>query len=528
MDQILEKFIFAISRNNIEAVKAFLRPDNVNIRLECICPHLLHCNQLLRPYDSDSTGEYYKSEHWFNITPLMYAAAFHSAEAVEMLLETGADVTAEDSIGMTALGFAILGGSEKIAMLLLDRGAAVNSATHWADLSQRPDKDQSPGNKLTIRGVTPLHLAAKANFSGLVMALMDKGANPQAVDDMNRTPLQIAVKSGCLQAMAVMQKQIPAIQIPQEHGEAIGLLDAYLHCGRNHEELRQLVELVINDNYRLAVVGPGYSTEYNEMTLWKFGCMRKKSLALRYLLENGFYTTARDYPRPGFRRDGNPLAVAVGYGLSDLALMLINGKHYTPVQSDMADAARNLPLLTACLKFGLSLKPYEENGRPINPLMENLFPAAQDDDKLVLYDFMLKQGALFEMHYRGNCKTLEAAANNNAKLLQLLHKNGVDVTMADQTGTTPLMKAASMGQLDALSFLVKFKNKLDQRNARGQTALLQAVNYSKTDAAKMLLEAGASLKLTDMTGVTVLALAEKRKLAGLVDFIRKRSSDGLG
>ena len=77
----------------------------------------------------------------------------------------------------------------------------------------------------------------------------------------------------------------------------------------------------------------------------------------------------------------------------------------------MADAARNLPLLTACLKFGLSLKPYEENGRPINPLMENLFPAAQDDDKLVLYDFMLKQGALFEMHYRGNCKTLEAAAN---------------------------------------------------------------------------------------------------------------------
>src|SRR5688572_29500928 len=62
------------------------------------------------------------------VTPLLFAAAFGSPEAVKILLDAGADPLAKNALGATALIWGI-NSPEKVE-LLLKKGADVNAATN--------------------------------------------------------------------------------------------------------------------------------------------------------------------------------------------------------------------------------------------------------------------------------------------------------------------------------------------------------------------------------------------------------------
>lgn len=55
----------------------------------------------------------------FDCTPLHYAALFSQVDITKLLLEYGADVTAQDKAGMTAFHYAAGKGDDKIFSLLL-------------------------------------------------------------------------------------------------------------------------------------------------------------------------------------------------------------------------------------------------------------------------------------------------------------------------------------------------------------------------------------------------------------------------
>ena len=63
-------------------------------------------------------------------TPLMYAAAFGSVEAVRLLIDAGADVNARNGFDATPLIWAA--GNLAKARLLLEHGADVNAHTNRA------------------------------------------------------------------------------------------------------------------------------------------------------------------------------------------------------------------------------------------------------------------------------------------------------------------------------------------------------------------------------------------------------------
>lgn len=109
------------------------------------------------------------------MTLLMYAAVFGSTDAVQLLLDAGADVNARNSFDATALIWAAA-DARKLKMLL-DKGADVNSHTK--------------------QGRTPLMIAAACDgCSGNVRLLLAKGADSKASDNSGNTPLNLAAASG--------------------------------------------------------------------------------------------------------------------------------------------------------------------------------------------------------------------------------------------------------------------------------------------------------------------------------------------
>jgi ankyrin repeat protein len=107
-------------------------------------------------------------------TPLHLAAFFGHRDAAARLLEAGAALQAvsRNSLRNTALHAAVAGGHEALAVLLMERGADVTA--------------QDAG------GHTPLHIAAEAGSVGLARALLERGADPHAVDAEEQTPLSRA------------------------------------------------------------------------------------------------------------------------------------------------------------------------------------------------------------------------------------------------------------------------------------------------------------------------------------------------
>jgi ankyrin repeat protein len=76
-------------------------------------------------FTADGLGPGSKMEARLNIgrTPLMEAAWGGQEEAVELLLDLGADIDAIDNHGMTSLIQAARCGHEKVVKILLTRGA---------------------------------------------------------------------------------------------------------------------------------------------------------------------------------------------------------------------------------------------------------------------------------------------------------------------------------------------------------------------------------------------------------------------
>jgi len=116
-------------------------------------------------------------------TALIWAARSGSIEAINLLLDSGADVnlagSTEDNWDATPLQHAILRRQPAVVRLLLDRGADLN-------------RGASP------RSLAPLFLAAGDTDPAILKLLLAHGADPTVEDENGATPLARAVSAGTL------------------------------------------------------------------------------------------------------------------------------------------------------------------------------------------------------------------------------------------------------------------------------------------------------------------------------------------
>ena len=120
-----------------------------------------------------------ESDSW---TPLIWAARSGSVDAMNVLLDAGADVNLAGATGdnwdATPLQHAILQRQPAAVRLLLDRGADLNRSAR--------------------ESLTPLFLAAGDTDPTILKLLLAHGADPGIVDENGATPLSQAVSAGTL------------------------------------------------------------------------------------------------------------------------------------------------------------------------------------------------------------------------------------------------------------------------------------------------------------------------------------------
>ena len=101
------------------------------------------------------------------------AAAKDNVEMIKFLIAAGANRTAKDKFGRTALVLAVMNGSFRSANVLLQYGAPF-------DL---PDSSKN----------FPLHYACAYGYPEMIEILMEAGADPNSLNSWNMSPTTVAL-----------------------------------------------------------------------------------------------------------------------------------------------------------------------------------------------------------------------------------------------------------------------------------------------------------------------------------------------
>ncbi len=117
-------------------------------------------------------------------TPLHVSSRHGDVQISLVLLRHGADIEARDDYNSTPLGKVAQGGHVELAHVLLEYGADVNAQDD--------------------EGRTPLYLALKAGHLAVAQVLLEYGADANAQDDRGRTPLYLALEAGHLAVAQVL------------------------------------------------------------------------------------------------------------------------------------------------------------------------------------------------------------------------------------------------------------------------------------------------------------------------------------
>ncbi|XP_032038264.1 ankyrin repeat and SAM domain-containing protein 6 isoform X1 [Aythya fuligula] len=167
-------------------------------------------------------GASVQSRNHYGWSPLMQAARFGHLSVAHILLENGADLNAQNKLGANVLTMASRGGHVSMVKLLLESGAFVDNYDHFSTNVLNNSRDDLPditplmaaaqhGHEAVVHllldwgadcnytvktmGWSPLMLAAVSGKVSLAQQLMEKGANPDHLNVLHKTPFEISV--GC-------------------------------------------------------------------------------------------------------------------------------------------------------------------------------------------------------------------------------------------------------------------------------------------------------------------------------------------
>ena len=131
-------------------------------------------------------------------SPVADAAQRGEAEEIRNLLRQGADPSAAQPDGMTALHWSALNDQLDIVETLIFAGATLQPATR-------------------VGGYTPLHLASRAGNAGVVAALLDAGVNPDILTGTGAASLHFAAEADALEVVNALAG----------HGADVNVRDGY-------------------------------------------------------------------------------------------------------------------------------------------------------------------------------------------------------------------------------------------------------------------------------------------------------------
>jgi uncharacterized protein len=433
------------------------------------------------------------------------AAERRDAAAVRTLLKARAAVNGRQPDGATALAWAAHWDAGDLADVLLKAGADANGADD--------------------RGVTPLALACANGSAAMASRLLAAGANPNAARSTGETPLMTAARTG---NVAVVRSLIGKGAAIDTDAKQTALMWA---AAESHPDVvRTLVEAGANVGAKSA----------GGFTALLFAARQGDAESARILLDAGadVNTTAPD--------GNNALTIATASGREAVALLLVErgadangaGAGFTALHAAVPKDMRRV--VAALLAHGA-----DPNAR-LRTAPASLFGPSRGAGSEVITEV---QGARPRAAAGGTARSPAdramgaagsfagatpvwlAAKNVNVEIMRMLVEHGGDPALANAEGTTPLMAAAGLTQvqgprakrgdvsqfysnwgeadsLQAVDFLIGLGAEVNAANEARQTPLHGAAYMGSNALVQRLVDRGATIDAQDAQGQTPYRIAE--------------------
>ena len=371
-------------------------------------------------------------------TALHHAVAEAQIDVVNVLLKQHSklNINARNNAGETALHLAGYKGRQKIAALLIDHGAEINTVDN--------------------RQYTPLCAAAFEGRPETIKVLLAKGADVKGIpDDYEGNYISIPVMC------ALEGGKLPVVTLLLEKGAKLGplALEPAVQRG-DRDTLQFLLEKGASpDGNIMATAVAGGNRDIIDLLFDKGGVVDYQSLAYRYAAQQGaidwnLLKVVLDKDRDGRRRAGPLLVNAVMNGAREQVETLLG--------------------------MGININGQDPYGNT------SLHRAAENGD-LDLCRLLLAKGADINARTeRGNTPLHKTVVAGHAEVVKLLVERGADVNARNEINVTPLHMAAARNQGEFVGLFLRKGAKIALRNVNDETAGQVALRYGHPELAQVL------------------------------------------
>ena len=402
--------------------------------------------------------------------------------------------------GSTPLQWAVYKGDVAAARRLLGAGADVSLANNY--------------------GATPMTLAAEVGNTDMLKLLLEAGANADSPNPEGQTVLMAVARTGNVEAARLLLDHHATVDGREKWGGQTALMWA---SARRHPEMMQLLiakgadvnARSIDRDYQRHVTAEGRPKNLDSggLTPLLYAARENCVACVEVLLKS---RADIDLPDP----DGvSPLLVAIMNANWDLAKQLI----VAGADVNQWDIYGEAPLLTA-----VDLRNRIDGGRasidPINTtkglaIVNLLLDRGADPDLQLLFKPANVRGTAYT---RGATPLIRAATNGDLEVVKILLAHGADATVYMADRQTPIHavlagRAPEPQALELIRVLQKAGTDVQvialvnhTEEIRGGTALHYAVRKRYKEVIKLLVSSGIDINAVDQDGLTALDYTQSR------------------
>ena len=468
--------------------------------------------------------EPWDSRHRSKRTGLHVVAEFGLVELLDLLLDRGLDVNAEDSHYNTALHDASIYGQSDALKLLLDRGAEVNAKN--------------------IERNTPLYLAVSFSREEVLPELLKQGADVDRLCKDDWSPLHKAADNG----------HVAIAQMLLDHGASgtgrslRGLIPLHRAAGRGHI---QMVQLLLNygspvdestwDGWTPLHGASSSGQDEAVKLLLEHGAdvniqSEDKRTALHRACRGGHYAVASRLltgnAQP-FVRDCNgniPLHQAAKAGHERIITLLLQQTSVSPLtQLSALNVLDRKPEKQASSsghwRVAALLRREELSQKGMAVEEQDQLELAIEAGHVARVMELLSNGADINKTNAVSLTPLHQAlfAGNDSIARSLLEHNA-DVTMATSDGWQPLHCAARKRMASMIYVCLDHKADIAARTLDGQSALHIACKSGSVETVQVLLDLGADIEAKDNSGWRPLHTASAAGSEDIVEVLINRNA----